>query len=123
MIDPVPTPGSTQPASQPTGGDPGQPGAAPGQATIHDTGGVTDPNPPQPPVPPAPPPPQKGGIKEFFADLSLPDIVVGTLVVTSLALSVYYYRKKVRHIGREYPEIRADLDELKSNLRQLQGGA
>ncbi len=58
--------------------------------------------------------------KSFFDGISTMDVIVGTGIIAALALTVYYFREKIKHAKREYPELKTDIDDLKKKLDEMQ---
>lgn len=106
--DAVPTPGNgapiVDPAQQPA---PAQPIVDPAQ---------------QPAAAQPAPQFQGGGLppkKKFFDGITVTDIIIGSMVITGLSLAIYYYRNKIKHAQVEYPDLRADVDELKKKAEEV----
>lgn len=76
------------------------------------------------PIPaPVPAPTYQAGGKPggFFNSISLSDVIIGTLAMTSLILVIKYYRDKIRYTKQEYPVIRKDLDDLRKEMDDIRG--
>lgn len=110
MNEPIPVPGAPSVLSTDVPTDIGVP---PAQPAIPAAPAVM---PVAPPVYPAAAP-AKTGWKGFIEGVTVTDVVIGTLVIAALSLSIYKSRKQIRHMSREYPELRADIEELKASLR------
>lgn len=104
-MEPVPQAGATGAVNEPVYNTPAtETGAAP----------VQTPAPVQPVQVAAPPPKAK-----FFDGITLPDVIVGTMLIAGLGLAIYYFRTRIKHAGREYPELRTDVDNLKQQLEDM----
>jgi hypothetical protein len=56
---------------------------------------------------------------KFLDGITLPDVIVGTLIIAGLGLAIYYFRQRIKHAGREYPELRTDVDKIKQQLEDM----
>lgn len=105
--EPVPTPGQTPPVV-----DMSNPTPAPAPA----------PAPMPAPAPPAPAPMfANGGLTSpgWFSGINSMDIVIGSLVIAGLTLVILHYKKKIKNQSVEYPELRADVDNLKKDVEEM----
>lgn len=107
--DPIPVPGQAPPAVSPI-----EPTTAPAPAPA-----------PTPAPAPAPVPGgnmfETGGITRptWFNGINAMDVIIGSMVVASLALAILYYRKKIKNQSVEYPQIRSDVDNLKKDVEEM----
>jgi hypothetical protein len=110
VADAVPASGQTVPVAQP----------AAGQPVIEPQYNM------QPPAQPQYTPPAQafsGGGQpkaKFFDGITLPDVIIGTLVVGSLILIAWYYKEKIKHRKVEYPELKTTVEDLKKKVDDLQ---
>jgi hypothetical protein len=106
-MEPVPQAGATGAVNEPVYNTPvTETAATPAPAAV----------PVATPAPVVAPPPPKA---KFFDGITLPDVIVGTLIIAGLGLAIYYFRQRIKHAGREYPELRTDVDKLKQQLEDM----
>ncbi len=68
-----------------------------------------------------PAPAGNGGIKGWFKDVSLTDVIMGGLAVCALGVIIFYYRNRVKEDKKQYTDTQSQIDELKSNLQTVMG--